>query len=272
MGFQVMHGGYGLYWVPVDNADRTTYETLYEGQLVKTSSDGVVNLGQASGVLDTTGEGQIYGVVRGTNLKTPLFNSTYKGAYVQASDPHGNTTEYTFMGGGGIIPVGDTAAYVQVEAIGPDSVLKGRIFNAAYGTAITVGTVTTASTTGAGFTCSAGLSDASTPVGDLGTVFCRIGANRGIYRITTDTSATVKTVGMYFPYDIATGDTFVNVQMRAWGTSYVQTDAEATFFSSAANPATDYWGIEVFKLDLSTAGSEYVIFRFDPAHFSKVTP
>jgi len=271
MGFEVIQGSYGRVWVPVDNADRTTYETLYNGQLVKTGSDGVVNLGTASGALDTTGEGQIYGVVVGTNKRTPTFDSTYKGDYITAVDPHSNTTEFAFHGRGKM-PFGDTAAYVSVDVIGPASVLKGRIFNAAYGTAITVGTVTTGSTSGAGFTCSAGLSDASTPVADLGTVYCRSGANRGIYRITTDTSATVKTVGMYFPYDIAVGDTFVNVQMRAWGTSYVKTDSEATYFDAAGNPATDYWGIEVIALDLSTAGSEYVIFRFDPAHFSKVTP
>lgn len=253
-----------LVWAYVDQAARS-YETLYEGQLVYSLSDGVANLGQASGASDTSGKKVPWGVVVGQNRLDPLYSATYKGFYITSEDPHSTTTQYVLNEG--MIPKGDKSAAVLVELIGPHTVLKGRIFNASYGTAITVGTVTTASTTGAGFTCSGGLSDASTPVADLGTVYCRSGANRGLYRVTTDTSATVKTVDHYFPNDIAVGDTFVNVQMRPWGNSYVQTDAEATFFDASANPASNYWTIDVVKLDLSTAGDEYVLFRFSTDHF-----
>lgn len=270
MGFEIVWGSPATIWCPVDNVDRSSWERLYVGQLVYALSDGVANLGQATGIADTTGGKKVpYGVVVGTNLRTPSFDTTYKGETILASDPHGSTVEFVLHGGSGKMPVGDTAAYVNVAVIAPSTVLKGRFFNAAYGTAITVGTVTTGSTSGAGFTCSAALSDASTPVADLGTVYCRSGVNQGIYRVTTDTSATVKTVGMYFPYDIAIGDTFVNVQARPWGQSYVQTDTEATYFNAAANPATDYWIIDVIALDLSTAGQEHVIFRFNGDHFAK---
>jgi len=256
-----------LIWCYVDNADRSSYETLYEGQLVYAASDGVVNLGQASGVADTNGKKVPLGVVCGQNLKEMFYSSTYRGFYITAADPHAPTQEFVLVEGQ--IPKGDKSAAVLVELIGPHTILKGRIFNGSYGTAITVGTVTTGSTTGAGFTCAGGLSDATTPVADLGTVYCREGANRGIYRVTTDTSATVKTVGQYFPYDIAVGDKFVNVQMRPIGQSYVQTDTEATFFDASANPATNYWIIDVVKLDLSMAGEEYVLFRFNADHFCK---
>ncbi len=271
MGFEIAWGSPATIWCPVDSAGRS-YDVAYVGQLVQSVSDGVANLGQATGIAGTgsTPKKIPYGVVVGTNLRTPSFDTTYKAESITSVDPHGQTTEYVLHGGSGKTPVGETAAYVNVALIDPCTVLKGRIFNAAYGTAITAGVVTTGSTTGAGFTCSAGLSDASTPVADLGTVYCRSGVNGGIYRVTTDTSATVKTVDMYFPYDIAVGDTFVNVQIRPWGHSFVQTDTEATYFNAAANPATDYWIIDVIALDLSVAGAEYVEFRFNADHFARI--
>ena len=77
MGFEVVHGSPLKIWCPVDMADTGT-ETLYVGQLVKAGSDGVLNLGQASGIADLTNKVVPFGVVTGTNNKTPVFNSTYK--------------------------------------------------------------------------------------------------------------------------------------------------------------------------------------------------
>jgi len=265
MGFEVVE--HALYsrpkWCLVNGS-----ETLRVGQLVKAGGDGVLNLGQASGAADTTNKAVPYGVVVATNLATSVLDTTYNSNYITQGDTHvGTGGKGDFRGVEGRWPKGDNAGMVQVMLIGPETVLKGRIFNGSYGTAITEGTVTTGSTTGAGFTCSGGLSDASTPVADLGTVYCRAGGNAGVYRITTDTSATVKTVGLNFPYDIAVGDTFVNVQMRKEGLSYVQTDAEAMFFDASANPSTNYWVINVIDLDLSTSGEEVVYFTFSGVHF-----
>lgn len=272
MGFEVMQNSYGRIWVPVDNANRT-YPTLYVGQLVQFTSDGAVNLGQASGALDTTGETTPAGVVVGTNRRYPLFSSTYKSEYITAEAPHHNTSDWVLHGGSGPLVVGETSAHVQVDLIGPDSVLKGRLFNGSYGTAMTVGTVTTGNANGTGFTCSAGLMDAAgTIVADQATVYGRTGGNRGIYRITTDASATIKTVDYYFPYDITAGDKFVGVHQRAWGPTKCNTDSQATFIDVAQDTGTNYWGIFVIKLDLSTAGGEYVIFRFEGAHFTNFTP
>ena len=266
--FQVVQGTPSRMWYHVDNADRSSYPTLYVGQLLIATSDGVGSLGQASGVADTSGKKIPWGVVIGTNLATPAFSSTSNSSSITAVDPHSTTT--AFLGGEGpYARRGDRSAMVEVALIVPSTVIKGDVRNAAIGTGPTVGVVTTASTTGAGFTCSAGLCDNSTPVGDLGTVYCRSGANMGTYRITTDTSATVKTVGHYFPYDIATGDTFVNVPMRTVGSSYVQTDANALYLNAAANPATDYWIVEVHHLNLAAANQEYVEFRFGGDHFAK---
>lgn len=265
MGFQIAMGTPQLLWIPVDNADRSSWETLRIGQLVYAASDGAVNLGQASGASDTSGKKVPFGVVVGTNLYSPLNDTTYKTEYVTAVDPHSNTTDFR-MSGSLNIPVGDKIAAVAIALITPETVLRGQLYNATYGVAPTVVTVTTGSTTGAGYT--AGACD-FTPVADLCTTMCRTGANQGIYRVTTDTSTTVRTVGMYFPYDIAIGDTFVSVPLRPLGTSYVQTDAEAMFLDVSASPATNYWAIDVIKLDLKTPGQEHCLFRFNIDHFGK---
>jgi hypothetical protein len=266
MGFQIAMGTPQSIWIPVDQANRSAYETLRIGQLVYSSSDGAVNLGQASGVADTSGKKIPFGVVVGHNRYNPLFDSTYMTEYITAEDPHSTTTDYR-MSASLNIPVSDKGGAVKIALITPETVLRGQLFNATYGVAPTVGTVTTGSATGAGFTCAAGLCDFSTPVADLCSVYCRTGGNQGMYRVTTDTSATVKTVGNYFPNDVAAGDTFVSVPLRPWGQSYVQTDTEAMFFDVSANPATNYWIIDVIKLDLRTSGNCHVLFRFNQDHF-----
>jgi hypothetical protein len=266
MGFQIAMGTPQCIWVPVDNANRSTYETLRIGQLVSSTSDGAVNLGQASGAADTSGKQIPFGVVVGTNRYKSLYDTTYKTEYITADDPHGNTTDYRMFASLNA-PMGDNVAMVKVALITPETVLRGQIFNAVYGTAPTVTTVTTGSTTGAGYT--AGAHDYATPVADICTTYCRTGGNSGIYRVTTDTSATVKTVGMYFPNDIAIGDTFVSVPQRPWGTSFCQTDAEAMFIDCSVSPATNYWVIEVVKMDLSTSGNCHILFRFGMDHFCK---
>lgn len=261
-----------LVWCPVSSV-AGSYDTIYEGQLLQWNDivglDGVRPLGAAVGIADTTTEGHVpFGIAVGQNFLDPVYNSTYKGFSITSEAAHASTRSLT--GVEGPYAKGDKQAMVLVELINPSSIIKGRIFNATYGTAITVGTVTTGHASGTGFTCTAGLSDASTPVAALGTVYCRSGLNAGMYRMTTDTSATVKTVTPAFPYDIVAGDTFVNVQFKSGGTCYAQTDAESMFFTSAANPATDYWIIDVVKLDLSEAGNEYVLFRFNTDHFCRV--
>jgi hypothetical protein len=261
-----------LVWCPVSSV-AGSYDTIYEGQLLQWNDivglDGVRPLGAAAGIADTTTEGHVpFGIAVGQNAMSPSYSSTYKGFSITSALPHASTVEYA--GVEGPYAKGDKQAMVLVELINPSSIIKGRIFNATYGTAITVGTVTTGHASGTGFTCSAGLSDASTPVAALGTVYCRSGANMGIYRMTTDTSATVKTVTPATPFDIAVGDKFVNVQLKSGGTCYMQTDAESMFVNAAANPATDYWIIEVVKLDLSEPGNEYVLFRFNTDHFCRV--
>jgi hypothetical protein len=262
MGFSVMQGSYGSIWYPVDD-NAASYETLYLGQIVKGASDGVMNLGVAAAGNATASSLSIMGVVVGTNNATPLFNSTYKAEYITSVAPHDNTTDYRLSGGSGKMITGDKTAAVKVDVIGPGTILKGPIFNAAVGTAITVGTVTTGSSAGTGFTCSAGLMDfAGTVTADRSTVYCRTGANRGIYRVCTDASTTVKTVDHDFPYDIAVGDTFVGVHLRPVGLCVTQLDSEAMYINAYGTTDSVYYTIDVLALDLSVAGQEHAIFRF----------
>ena len=110
-----------------------------------------------------------------------------------------------------------------------------------------------------------------TPVADLCTAYCRTGANMGMYRISDNTSKTSITFDVAFPYDIAVNDTFVYVPMRACGPSYVQFDAEATYIEggSSASLATNYFVIDVIRLDLKESGKETCLFRFNVDHFAK---
>lgn len=263
MSFQRANGSPNLVWVPVDCNNNSSYVTIYNNHLVAITSDGVAAMAAAaSGAADATGEQVIGGIAVGNNNKSPLYSSTYNQEYITSENGHTTTTER--IGQEGYVVKGDKSAYVLVDLINEHTLIKGSIFNAAYGTAPTVGTVSVANTNGTGFTTSA--IQPGTPVADLCSVYFRTGANRGIYRITSDTSSTVKTTNHYFPFDIAVGDTVVGVPMRTTGYSYVQTDTVGGYLNSAANPATDYWVVFVRHLDLRTAGQEVAYFYFAPYH------
>jgi hypothetical protein len=260
--FDIHSGSPHALWYPVD-CNGGSFDTLYVGQLVKAGSDGVLPLAAASGAYDTTNEAIPFGVVIGTNKRSPSYSATSLSESITSASPHANTTEFVLMEGD-MIPKGDTSASVKVALIQPGTIIKGSIFATTIGTALTVGTVSTGSSTGAGFTTSA--INPVTHRADLVTVYFRTGGNKGIYRVTTDASTTVKTVEHYFPYDIAVGDTVVGVPLRV-GYSKGQTDTESVFINGAADPATDHWGLNVLWLDLSVAGKECVYFQFGHIHF-----
>lgn len=268
-GFEVVESPQRTIWAPVDYNSTT----LYVGQLVvaggvASSMCGAVKAWNPAGLADTTADQVPFGVVVGTDNKTPLYSSTYSAEYVTGVQSQANLTARSYFGKEGSMYAGDPQACVQVAVLSPETILKGRIYNNAWGTAPTVLTVTTGSTTGAGFTANAA---EHTPVAYNATVYCRSGANRGLYRVTTDTSTTVRTVNHYFPYDIAVGDTFVSVNLNALGPSYAMTDTAGTYFNnSAAVTTTNYIWIDVLELHLETAGDEHVIFRINPIQYAAV--
>jgi hypothetical protein len=98
------------------------------------------------------------------------------------------------------------------------------------------------------------------------TAYCRSGANKGIYRVTSDTSTTVKTTASPFPAAIAVGDTFVHVNIKSFGHTTIQLDALG-MFALAEGDASHNYGVNVIKLNLAEAGKEYVDFQFGAYQF-----
>jgi hypothetical protein len=267
MGFQIVNTGEPAQrqWVPVQTSGGAV--TLYENQLVQMGTDGVTALGAASGVWNATNKttypayGIPYGIVIGTSRRYELYDSTYNTQKITSmitSNVNFNV-EMREVGPYGI----DQQAYVYVERIFPWTVLRGPVYFSTLGTAPTVSTVLTLATggaTGVGFTTAASIG--FTGVASQTTLCFRSGANLGLYRIGSDTSTTVKTVPSPFPYAIAIGDTLVAANLRFAGTARVQFDSLSLGVLADAAATSDYFGIEVSRLDLSTAGKEYVDFRF----------
>ena len=251
------------FWVPLNSTS-----TVYVGSVVKSTADGVDIIATASGVGDTTAKAVICGLVKGTSDNVKTYDSTthsnkIAGVITQAAQV---ARDNRFIEGDNA-PKGDPQAFAEIIPITANTLLRARLYNATMGVAPTVQTVTTGSTDGLGYTANA--TDVA-GVADLCTAFCRVGANAGLYRITDDSSATVITNDRAFPQDIAVGDKFLRVPLRPIGSSYVQTDSLGMFFNVAAAPATDYWIINVWRLNLSVAGNEYVDFTFAPCHFDLV--
>jgi hypothetical protein len=257
-------------WVPLSGDAATVF---YQGSIITNvkankdlTNDGFLLMGAGVGVADTTAFKVPFGIIEGFNVYPG--NETYSSGRqtmtaIASASQHGATAKY--LGGNTEHgPVDDGRPQAQVSIIDPCTYIKMPIYNGAFGTAITEGIVSTASTTGAGFTSSACCDVAG--VAGYSTVYCRKGNNKGVYRVTSDTSTTVKTVYDYFKYDVALGDVFVGVPFRL-GQCYLQLDATATYIEASATPATNTYSAVVVEINLATAGEEYAIFRFDTCQF-----
>jgi hypothetical protein len=270
MGITVVENPVRTIWMPVDY-NNTTAATVYEGSIVvagySASCEGV-KVWNIAGTADTTADQVPFGVVVGTNDAEPTYNSTYKGSYIAGVSTQAAQLARNYRGVEGMHGKGDPLPMVKVAVIGPNTVLKAPIFTTTYGTGCTVSTVTTGSTTGLGYT---GSTVGFTPVAYNATHYCRSGANKGIYRVSYDTSATVHTFYQAFPYDIAIGDTFVAANVSL-GTCYAMFDTTSCAFlnNAAAVTTTNYAWIDVLELNLEKANEEYAIFKINPVQFAGV--
>jgi len=242
-------------------------ETLYVGQLVKWSTNGgVENAGQASGALDASGEAVLAGIVTGVNSLTQTHDTTYNTTSITGltdDDTQSTINAKTYFGQEGMFSKGDPQPLVEIALIDVTTRIKVPFFSASFGTNMNVQTVTTGSTTGAGFTANA--SDQA-GVADKATSYCRTGANAGLYRVSDDTSQTVLTFDYRWPQDIAIGDTFARVP-AVLGYNEIQTGTEAMYFESDDVGTTNGWGVIIESLDLREAGREHCVCRFVAAHF-----
>lgn len=273
MSFKV-EGPCRVVQFPTDSAS-----TYYVGQLVAFSAaskamcdGGVVPLAVPAGVADLTNQQVVAGVVVGGNVRTPTYNATWKAnSYGGAVTDQATQLARDWALNKGMYSIGDPQALVDVAIITPETLVEGPLFQGAYGTAPTVVTDTGGADT-TGYTTAGTVSTAGhTPVDMLSTIYCRTGANAGLYRTTVSTSTTAPDVQVAFPYDVAAGDTFAYVGMKQ-GLSYIYIAGPGMYIDASASPATHYFEVIVEKLDLKTAGSEKALFRFCPQHFNFYRP
>jgi len=256
-------------WLPIDNTD-----TCYVGQIVvmqsaaTTFTEGVLPLGAAGGLADTTGKNVPLGIVVGTNRKTPLYNSTWKANSIVDVVSSADQAAVEKVGGHGThMSVGDQMAKVEVAIITPTTVIEGPIYNGAYGTALEEVTVSNASADGCITAATVGTIQ-YTPVTALCTAYCRSGGNAGAYRVTTGTTATEVAVVHAFPNAVvALGDVFVGAPVKE-GLCFIQLDAEAMYIDGSASPATHYYTVVCVNLNLAESGKERMSFMFTGDHFS----
>jgi len=260
MGFRVVHNGCQPIWAPLINTD-----TLYNEQLVVVGNEGVAPLAAATGAGDTTGKQVPYGVVIGNNLKTPTFDSTYNTDKILYKDPSSAGSE-DYVSVEGPWAKGDKQAMVKIDLITAQTVLRAPLYTDTLGTAPTVGTLSGTPTTVTA--TSSAVEEAG--VASLSTLFVRSGDQAGAYRVTDDTSTTALTWDLPLNAAPVAGDTVVRINLRPQGLSRMQIGTEALFVDTGATVTTNYFLIDVIRLDLREAGREYVEFRFHPCHFDSV--
>lgn len=225
-------------------------ETMYVGQLGMSGKIG--GAGGHIQIADAASEAHendqpILAIVTGVVDDSRTYSSTYYG------DGSTYTTTQATVAANGV-------PEVQGIVIVPgDTLIKGPIYNAAFGTALTEQTVTTASSTGVTITAA---NDAITDIADdFATAYCRTGANRGEYRVvTTSTSTTANTVTVPFPYAIAVGDVFV-IASCVLGHGGLDIPATANCIDGN-NDMDAYYDVYYHSIDLSESGKEFAIFSF----------
>lgn len=276
MGFSIAENPLRTVWMPVDY-NNATAQTVYVGQFVVAgaagSNSGIKPWVQA-GAADTTTDNVPFGIVKGLNVYpgNGSYSSTYKAEYATSVRTQAAQQARTSVFQEGMARKNDPALWAQVEVIGPHSVIRGSICNAADGTAPTVATVTAVagSGDGTGFTCGTTGFD-FTAVAYNATYYCRSGNNAGLYRVGYDTNAGTGAKTFYgpnWPYTVQVGDTFVGVN-TALGTCKLAFDlasvtAAGHYVNCAAALTSDYIWANVLEINLEEAGKEYVLFTLNP--------
>ena len=223
---------------------------VYQGQLLTwTSAAGgiVTPMTAASAGPDVTYV--IAGICTGI-VTSPAYNSTYKGDLGTY-----DTTQATQVDND---PVG--AAQAEVTLITPTTLIRGPIVKDTIGTDPERKACTTGSADGLTFVTAT----VDTTVDDYSTVYCSIGANRGVSRIVTTAGTTTQTVTIAFPYDIASGDTFVIANAKE---GYAHIDLDTQMQGIDSTPAlTSWYVVYIHELNLEEAGKEYAVFTISPRH------
>jgi len=276
MAFNIIENGGRTLWMQGDGAS-----TYYKGQIVMLSTNATTEcdgtctpLSVPSGAADTTQLNIPFGIIVGFNKRTPT--TTTLGTLLVEYDGGACVTQAAqlareFTGQEGMYGKADPSILIQVAEINSLSILRGPVYNAAYGTAPTLLTSTAVGGTDGMVTADTTNACDFTNVTKCGTIYCRAGANMGLYRVSKDTSTTAPSVTTAFPYDTAIGDQYVRVPFKQ-GNSNIYIAGPGMYVDCSKNPviaATNLYNVVVYKMDLSTAGREYVDFRFGGDHFCR---
>ncbi len=266
MGFTIVEGSPRSLWIPVDG-NAGSPDTLYIGSIVECAGDGLLPIGEAAGPVDSAGLAVPFGVVIGTNNRSPLSDSTQQAEYIVGADTQALQLAREKAIHEGPTPKNDPAAMVEIGLITPSTILRGPLFNSSYGTVPTEQTITTRQTDGM-ITAEVWSTSDAAQLADNSTIYMRSGLNRGMYRVGINTSATGPSVDIAFPYDNTTSDTGVQVAVRPYGPSKVQFDTESTFVNIGTTVSTTkYYVVDVIEIHLDIVGDEHILFKFNADHF-----
>lgn len=267
MGFEVVHAGNTsnqAIWCLIDDSD-----TVYVGSIVEVGQNGIKPITAPSGDGSTTAEYMPFGIVIGTNNKTPVFSTTYNADYITDATPKGSTTE--FVGVEGPWPKGGRVAMAKVIPLTAETVIRGPLYHDSAGTALTTGTITGANTSNVGCTTDSlrfGNENRTNYMQYKSTIYFRTGTNAGQYRILHSASSTNLLWGKPLNATPAVGDVITVAQVRPFGFSKIKTLTEATGIDNGADASADNYWISVRRLDLSQSGKEYIEFTFMPQMFN----
>jgi hypothetical protein len=245
-------------------------EDCYVGQLVMTGMTG--GLGGHVQIADAATEAFEDDTVILGAIAAVADNSRTYVASVSATAQYGDRSTYTTtqatiaanlgtkLTGGGEVDV-----ILNIPMV---TMFRAPLYNAAWGTALTTITTTSASSGGV---VVAGTGSAITDIADdFATVYCRTGANRGHSRIiTTSTSTTSQTVTVPFPYGIAIGDTFV-VASCVLGFGGLNFPASADCIDGN-DDMNAYYNVYYHDINLEESGKEYAIFSFMPGGIEAIS-
>lgn len=266
--FKVVEGGGRTFWASTNGSS-----TYYVGQLVAIvqASKAVavggtcVPLAVPAGEADTTNFQVIYGIVSGTNNRTPVSNST--GEYITGLTTQATQLAREWALQEGMYSKGDPQPLILVTEVNETTMIEGPIYDTTYKTAVAVNTVSASTDTDGMVSANVTIDAATfTPVANRATIYCRSGANAGLYRVTASTSTTAPQVTVAFPYDIAVGDTFMYVPYKqGFNRAYIA--GPGLFLDANDGGATNNFHIFIYNLNLSEAGKERAQFRFSSVHF-----
>jgi len=183
-------------------------------------------------------------------VNDPLYSSTYQADYAVY-----DSTMATVVANDN-----KDAAQVLVAIARPGDIWQTPVVKDTLGTALDTLTETTGDATGVTITHNS----TSDHQSGYATVYCRTGANRGLYRIMTSGSATTKVVTVPFPYATAANDTFVSAQIRL-GRFMLAFDS--LYMAIDGNVATggSYYTAFCHKLDLEASGEEKAWITLHPS-------